>query len=182
MLLVRTISTIVIVLVFDHVSVIVIALTVISIIANVIVVLISMLLLIFNCYCYWLRHDVNAQNRHAVCIGFYSVSYSRSAFRVGAVVVSCVCNSWFLRRPESSVLVAFPCLRVLNISEYTVVPLFGRLFAGVRGGIERLHGVCGLSRCGKGVCLGGSGRRGGWGLFRVSLPSHFFAIDVHRHI
>ena len=71
MLLVRTISTIVIVLVFDHVSVIVIALTVISIIANVIVVLISMLLLIFNCYCYWLRHDVNAQNRHAVCIGFF---------------------------------------------------------------------------------------------------------------
>ena len=43
--------------------------------------------------CCWLRHDVNAQNRHAVCIGFYSISYTRSAFRIGAVGISCVCNS-----------------------------------------------------------------------------------------
>ena len=65
---------------------------------------------------YWLRHDVNAQKGHAVCVGFYSDAYTRSAFRISAVGISCVCNSWFLRRPESSVFAAFSCLRVVNTS------------------------------------------------------------------
>ena len=80
-------------------------------------------------------------------------------------------------------------------------------FVGVRVGIERLHdrnllmyvvhcdvekGDFLLSRW---VWAGGEGGGGGdssvielrWtdlirSLFRLSLPSHFFAIDVHRHI
>ena len=66
--------------------------------------------------CSWLRHDINAQNRHAACIGFYSISYTRSAFGIGAVGVSCVCNSSFLRRPEFSVFAAFSCLRLVSTS------------------------------------------------------------------
>ena len=38
--------------------------------------------------------SVNAQNRHVVCIGFYGSSCIRSAFRIGAVGVSCLYDGW----------------------------------------------------------------------------------------
>ena len=157
--------------------------------------------------CCWRRHDVSAQNRHAVCIGFYSVSYTRSVFCTVPSLFVCV---QFLVSATSGILgicgaslhsdvayteiygvsrvfafvclhflvfaiSGFPFIRVLNITKFTVVPLFRRLFAGVQLGIERpygrnllMHGVhCDvgkgdLLRC-RWVWAPGMGGGRGWG-------------------
>ena len=41
--------------------------------------------------------NVIAQNRHAVCIGFYGSCCTRSAFRIGGIGVSCLRGVVFLR-------------------------------------------------------------------------------------
>ena len=89
-----------------------------------------------------------------------------------------VCNSWFLRFPETSVFAAFPCSRVLNMSKFTVVPLFGRLFEGVPVGIERLPGRNLL------MYLVPSwnfvGKTSFAFFFVYFLAAHLFAIDVEK--
>ena len=72
-----------------------------------------------------------------------------------------------LRRPKSSVLAAFPCLRVLNISKFTMFPLF----------LFRVFAIPGLCDCWKPPYIRrflASGQRGVWGWGNssvIELPS-----------